>query len=214
MPRLLPPLAADFDKEVARAINLVERVEKARIALQSDIKNKKLLHYSNIETLHEFAYLRVFLAWEAFLEQTFFRYLCGYRNTVGQETIRNPSYCATLTDAENAVLGERDYVLWHNPQKVVSRAQTFFVRGRHEQVIRSNQARLELFAKVRHRIAHSQRHAKGQFDLASMALCGKRYSGSRPGRFLRDQLPTVSPPRSWLYEISTELVGLAFQIGP
>lgn len=214
MPRLLPPLAKQFEEEVLRARDLVQRLENARIALARNTSSSRILHYSHIEMLHEFAYLRIFLAWEVFLEQTFFRYLCGYRNSIGQEIMRSGVYYRTLANAENAVLGGRDYVLWHNPVYCIRRVQGFLVNSRHETVLASNQTRVEHFAHIRHRIAHSQDHAKNQFDRATMTLCGRRYSASRPGKFLRDKVPRTSPPRRWLSEISDELVGLAWQIGP
>lgn len=126
MPRQLPPLATEFGREVSRAQDLVQRLELARIALARDARSRHLLHVSKLELFYEFAFLRVFLTWEAFLEQTFLRYLCGYHHSGGQEATHSTHYYRTLADAERAVLGQHRYVLWHNPDIVVVRAQNFF----------------------------------------------------------------------------------------
>ena len=214
MPRRLPPLATSFDEEVSRAEELVRRLEAARVALIKSPDAQNLLNVANLELFYEYAFLRVFLAWEYFLQETFVRFLCGYQHSSGQETIRGGGYYRNLPDAENAVLNGRDYVLWHNPNAVVRRAQRFFATGQHEQVLSSNLMRLEHFAAVRHRIAHSQRHARDQFDVTTMALCAKRYRGSRPGRFLRENNPMTNPPTKWLSIIAQELSGMAKQITP
>lgn len=135
------------------------------------------------------------------------------QHSVGQEVMRSNRYYSSLSNAEQAIRQSRSYILWHNPNSVLTRAQTFFSNSRHEIVISSNLTRLEYFANIRHRIAHSQEHAKNQFDLTTMALCGVRYPGSRPGKFLRDQKPASSPTQRWLETISQELSRLAEQIG-
>lgn len=171
-----------------------------------------LMHASKLELLYELAFLRVFIAWENFLEQTFLRFLCGYQHSGGQESLIGAQYCPTLNAAENVVLGGRQYASWHNPNAVVIRSQQIFSKGRHETVLSSNIARLEHFAAIRHRVAHSQAHAKKQFDTATMTLSGRRYPGSRPGKFLRDLSSAHSPPQRWIKVISLELSGLAGQI--
>lgn len=212
MPRRMPPLDSAFRVEILNAEDLVTRLEAARIALASQAMTRHTLHVKKLELLYELAYLRVFLAWENFLEQSFLRFLCGYRHSGGQESILSGNYCRTLSDASATLFGNRGFALWHTPSTVVTRAQSFFANGRHEIIVSSNQARLAHFAAIRHRIAHAQDHAKFQFDQTTMALCGKRYLGSRPGVFLRDWAPSSTPPRRWIDAIAGELFSLAKQI--
>src|SRR5712672_2619521 len=40
------------------------------------------LDLNKLELLYELAYLRFFIQWEVFLEQSFLRYLCGYSSSV------------------------------------------------------------------------------------------------------------------------------------
>lgn len=208
----MPLLGRTFSREVNRALALPQAGELARTSLRPDSAAWKGLHVSRLEMLYEMAFLRIFISWEVFLEHTFYRYLCGFASQFGRANTTGCSHYRTLDAAENAVLGSRDYVLWHNPQVVIQRSREFMVNGLHEFVLSSNYSRLEDFAAIRHRIAHGQKDAKQKFDRATMDLCGRRYAGSAPGRFLRDWDKTSVPQVRWLASIGAELESLAFQI--
>lgn len=211
MPRLLPHFDHQFAHDVAAALNLISRIETLNAFSQGQAIDR--LSIGNVELSYELAFLRIFLAWELFLEDSLLRLLCGYRHSGGQEPLQpNRTYFRTLGDAERAILGGQQYKLWHNPGHVISRAQTYLQNSRYEIIIASAQARLAHFAAVRHRIAHAQSHAARQFDQATMSLAGRRYPASRPGRFLRDRIPLTQPPTRWIDAISSELVGLSRQI--
>jgi len=216
MARRLPPLAEAFGREIIRADGLVHSFEVARVLAAKSTDTKNFIHVSRVELAYELAFLRIFLAWEGFLEGTFVRFLCGYQNSSGQQRINEeniPGYYSTLADAEHGLLGGRDYMLWSNPTGVIRRSSRFFIDGTHELVISSHASRLEHIAAVRHRVVHSQSHAKEQFDAATMALCGRRYLGSRPGKFLRDRhWDSAGNLTRWFETISSELSGLARQI--
>ena len=119
-----------------------------------------------------------------------------------------------LQAAEKFALGHQDFMLWHNPARVIGRLQGYFSNGAFELVLSSAQVRLGYFSSIRHRVAHEQRHARQQFDATTMQLAGKRYAASRPGRFLRDWDKTVTPHRRWLSSIGNELANLARQLAP
>ena len=210
----MPPLADAFEGGVDRATSLAQAGEQAQIMISGFSAAVNPLHPVRLELLYEMAFLRVFIEWETFLEQSFLRYLCGYRNSVGQQTLIQGTYYRTLTVAKTAVLGGRDYKLWHNPSAVIRRSQQYFRGGLHELVLASSQTRLEWFAAVRHRIAHAQVHARTEFDNATMGINGSRYHGGRAGKFLRDRNTYVIPQARWLDTMSKELVGLARQITP
>jgi len=212
----MPGLQAAFRARVSEAMKLAEVGEVARAEAAPGSKTERDLYPARLEYLYELTYLRIFVAWEHFLEQAFLRYLCGYASKVGAAVpATGTTFQATLATAEVAVLAGRDYVLWHNPNAVTLRAQKFFASSPIETVVRSNSARLEHFAAIRHRVTHAQSDARKKFDLATMALVGKRYRGSRAGAFLRDLDPTVSPPQPpqrWVDQLGRELQNLAAQI--
>jgi hypothetical protein len=211
MPRRLPRLDGDFTREVLTAQAYVMHIEQSR-AQTAGIRSS-VITITDLEFSYELAFLRIFLGWEIFLENALSRLICGYYHSGGQEPLATGMrYYARIVDAEIAILGGRNYRLWHNPNDVIGYARRVLHRSRYELVIASAFAHLEHFAAIRHRIAHSQQHAQRQFDVATMALAGRRYPASRPGRFLRDWVPSTIPPRRWIFAVSQELSGLAVQI--
>jgi hypothetical protein len=208
----MPQLAAHFARRVSEALALAKAGDLAAAARQGDPLRDEW-HVTRVELLYELAYLRIFIEWELFLEQTFLRYLCGYLSRGGQ--IFSPvsgSFCATLQAAEGTLLAGRPFALWHDPLRIINRARQFLTNCPHESVIGSHAARLVDLAAVRHRIVHGQSDAKQKFDLATLNLAGRRYRGARPGRFLRDWDNSGTTIRRWLSALGLELGNLAQQI--
>jgi len=202
-------LAADID----RAVRLARAGELVRAAAIANPVVKRELHFSRLEYLYEVAYLQVFIRWEIFLEASFLRYICGQVSRLAAPVMQpGLTEYATIAGARVAVMAGHDYLLWHNPSKVVARVCRFLKESPHEIVILSNKARLEHFANIRHRVAHGEEDARQKFDAATIALAGGRYRGSRPGRFLRDWNQNTTPPARWLDVLSSELKNLASQI--
>jgi hypothetical protein len=203
----MPPFANQFGARVRDALELARAGELAGSAL-----GRREWPSTRIELLYEIAYLKVFVQWEVFLENTFLRYLCGYRSGHGIFAPVTMPVPATLGAAQVQVSRGRDFLLWHDPDRVISRSRTFLVQCPHENVLASHSSRLAHFSAVRHRIVHEQEDARSKFDLAAIQLAGRRYPASRPGRFLRDWDSTTVPPRRWLETLGTELRNLAAQI--
>lgn len=213
MPRVMPALEATFRARASEAIKLAEIGELAKAGAITGSQTRRNLYPSRLEALYEMAYLRIFVSWEAFLEQVFLRYLCGYRSRFGLAVpSTGTSYSSTLAAAEQAVLAGSKYVLWHNPSVVITKARKFFSNSPIEAIILSNTTRLDHLAAVRHRITHSQRHARQRFDAATMIIAGRRYKGGRPGAFLRDRDNSATPSVRWLEQLGREFQGLAGQI--
>lgn len=211
MARRLPRYDVHFTEQVQASIALVGRIELAM--LQARTSNADGLRIADVELAYELAYLRIFLAWERFLETALTRLICGYHHSNGPEPLKaNLSYFGRIADAEAAILGTRTYTLWHDPAKVVSRAERWLSNSRFALILSSAQQNLVHYAAIRHRIAHEQDDARMKFDLASMALAARRYKGARPGRLLRDWQLGANPPRRWLSVLGDDLGSYASQI--
>ncbi|CAN7361084.1 hypothetical protein [Bosea psychrotolerans] len=192
------------------SLALVQRLEAA-LALRG--QNGLLITLTDVELAYELAYLRVFVAWESFLEEAFLRLMCGYEHSAGQEPLLPGSaYHSKISDAEAALLNGRQYVLWHNVSSVIGRAAGNFRNSRFENILASAQQRLAHFGAIRHRIAHEQKDGAQKFNAATMALAGKRYRAARPGRFLRDAQANAIPQTRWMSQVCAELEALAQQI--
>jgi hypothetical protein len=119
----MPPLASVFRARAQEAARLAEIGEVARAEAKRGSMTRRELHPARLELLYEIAYLKVFVSWESFLEQVLIRYLCGYDSNVGKVRLRSgEQFRPNLDAAEKAVLGDRRYILWHNPQRVVDLA--------------------------------------------------------------------------------------------
>lgn len=213
MPRRMPPLARTLELSIAQAVDLAEAGERIRALSPLGSVVRRELRIGRIEALYETAYLRVFLLWEDFLEQSFFRYLCGYSCSTGALNLRQ-RVLPSLMVAASTVLGTKDYVPWANPNAVIDRSKKFIIGGHHELVISSNLARLEAFTAVRNRVAHRSEYARNSFDGATTLLAARRFPASSAGRFLRSVAVSVPTPERWLHHICGELKSLAFQICP
>jgi hypothetical protein len=171
-----------------------------------------------LEFLYELAYLRAFSAWEETLEAILIRSLCGFASSAGQEIPVLGAYFRTLADAEAALLAGRPFLLWHDSGKVISRCRAHVDStlpahpALQERTIASNQARLDAFAHIRHRVVHEQNDARAKFNTATLMIAGQTYREARPGKFLRDVDSTVAPPRKWLETIVLELQGMLAQM--
>jgi hypothetical protein len=208
----MPKYVSTLSQRVTEAITIAEAGDMARTMSERISPLRRAWPVSKVELLYEFSYLRFFLEWERFLEETFVRYLCGYQSVHGVCHIIRGHYFGTVIAAERAILGSRNFTLWHDPTKVITRSQKFFNNGFHEVVVNSNIARLLDLAAVRHRVVHDHNDSRTKFDQATLNFVGRRYPGSRPGRFLREWDQSVTPPRRWLETLGTELVNMARQI--
>jgi hypothetical protein len=201
-------LAAVLDRRMADALDLVRAGEKAR--MHAPDSGSSGFRISRLEFLYELAYLRMFVAWENYLEQTLYRYMCGCASPrFGQQTLTIGKYFGSLKDAETAVLAGRTYRLWHNPTEVGRIANIHVVTGRHAQIMTSAATPIQHMAALRHRIAHDQKDGALKCDTATMFFVGRRYPGARPGRFLRDW---DTPTQRWLERLRTDLLNLSRQI--
>lgn len=208
----MPQLDQAFVTEVNSALGLVRAGElvRANVAPRSALWNE--WHASRLEALYELAFLRVFVAWEAFLEESLCRYMCGYESAHFGQAVPVAAFHPKLSSAVSAILAGKSYVLWHDPNTVAARCAQHLSNSRNETVVRAAAGRLAHFSHIRNRIAHAQDDAKQKFNNATMALAGRRYPASRPGRFLRDTSLVGGVRVRWLETLLGELAGLASQI--
>jgi hypothetical protein len=204
-------MAAQVAASIDQALALAEAGEIVRVEVPLGSRAAREWRTSRIEALYEVSFLRLFLAWEDFLEESFIRYMCGFSHALGRETLVNRPP-RKIENARIAFFAGEPFVSWYNPQRVQKRLVKHVGNGLHELVLLSNQSRLEWFAAVRHRVAHGSDKAALDFRNATLSLCGRTFRGARPGRFLR----TVDPATNvrWINVIGQEFKNLASQIVP
>lgn len=100
------------------------------------------------------AFLRIFIAWEGFLEEVFVSYLLGQPSAAGKLAVRH-AIPSSEQHARDILIGTQKYVDWANPEIVRRLARLYFVNGEPiEPVISSIQNDLFDLRTVRNAAAH------------------------------------------------------------
>jgi hypothetical protein len=194
------PVIANFQEDVRKCHELLGAVRSAR------------LPFFQIELFAELSFLRMYVSWESFLEESFSRFLCGARTISGTR----PASCArprSIDHAKSLLIGlERGgrYADWSKRDTVVTRAQLFFRHGAPFAGPLTAAARdLDDMRLIRDCIAHRSRTAKDNLAKLVHRRTGAAHKYS-PGRFL---LKTVTgTPATYLELFSRTLSLTAHQI--
>ncbi len=151
------------------------------------------------DALIELAFLRAFLAWEAFLEESFILYLMGQRAPRGRAPQRfafPPTHKAALEwiKPEN-----RPYAEWTHATNVSSRAEKFFKDGRpFASVLRIQQNAFEEARKIRNAISHRSKSVRETFEHLIRDKLKTLPANLTVGGFLNTTVPGSAPPISFM----------------
>jgi len=152
----------------------------------------------HMEIVTEMAFLRAFLAWEAFLEESFILYLWGKNPPRGKP----PKPCVhppTRRVAEQLVAEGKDYADWAEVQNVIKRAERFFQDGEpYSDALRSRRSRLQDIKIVRNATVHSSSYSWEKFQILTRRELATYPPRLTVGGFLGMTVPHSSPPQSFL----------------
>lgn len=116
------------------------------------------------DSMIELAFLRGFLAWEGFLEESFLLYMLGKKPPTGRAPVRYV-LPPTRRAAHALAAGGRDYAKWDTGNDVVTLAERCFRDGRpYAGVLRGEQQMLQDVKTVRNAIAHDSTAARERFE--------------------------------------------------
>jgi hypothetical protein len=161
---------------------------------------RPLISVSRRDSITEMAFLRAFLAWEVFIEESFILYLAGQTAPRGRAP-RRYAFPPNLRAAREWVIPEgRPYARWTAAGEVSRRAERFFRLGHpFAAVLSANQSLLDETRTIRNAIAHKSTSAREKFE----ALAREKLGGVLPpkltvGAFLETTAPGRTPPTSLL----------------
>jgi hypothetical protein len=164
--------------------------------------------------LLELAFLRVFLAWEAFLEESFILYLLG---RAGPKHFL-PNRLATPPTRKSAILlttGGLRYVDWADADQVRKRAARFFKNGRpYEKAICIRIGILENMHVLRNALVHRSHHSQTSFQALVRDKLGSFPHGMTVGLFLECTVPSSNPPVSFFELYASHVSAAAQRIVP
>ncbi len=192
---------ADFNHHVRQSSLLLESARARGIP------------FFQLEQIAELSFLRLHLAWERFLEESFARYMCGARSITGFR----PRCYATPRNLEHArrflMMGLQRiprYADWAKRELVIWRANTVFKDGRpFASPLRAGARDLDDMATIRNCIAHSSEYARQQFQKLVHRRVGVAYTFGA-GRFLLRRTPNAAD--NFLSFFSARILLVAEQI--
>lgn len=165
------------------------------------------------DSLIELAFLRGFLAWESFLEESFVLYLLG-KNAPRGRPPRRFAMPPTRSAAQLFVAEGREHTKW-DVASASNRAERFFAGGRpFAGPLRSNQSHLSDAGTIRNAVAHKTPRAREKFEALVRRELGALPPNMTVGGFLNTTKPSSIPLLSYLefYLDRTEFI--AKQIVP
>lgn len=170
------------------------------------------LSRSRRDSLIELAFLRSFLAWEGFIEDSFILYMLGKLPPKGKAPVRFV-LPPTRPAAHTLAAGGRAYAKWDDSQDVVSLAERFFRGGvPYAGVLRSKQQLLQDVKTIRNACAHDSTSAREKFE----GLVRRELTVLPPkltvGGFLDTTNPKAATPASFFEFYLGQLEGLAERI--
>jgi len=214
MPRQRPDLVLrDFDQGISQSQHLAAAAHVWILPTYGPSNPKFTTKHQNM--LIELAFLKCFLAWERFLEESFILYLMGKkspRRFAPKRFIEPP----TREYAIQLVLPEgRQYANWDDPETVQSRAQRFFIKGGpYKSVLSANAYLFKELRVIRNAMVHHSSSSQGKFQGLVRQKIGALPLKMNVGTFLSTTQPNSNPPISFLDDYLNRMICAAKQIVP
>jgi hypothetical protein len=203
--------------DLTRNLNETEKLAAAAhqwisVSFPTGVTRFSLRHREIVTGL---AFFQAFLAWEAFLDESFTLYLWGKRPPTGRPP-RRLYMPATRNEATRLIVGERSYTDWTKISELQHRAKIYFKSGEPYKSAFTGQK--EIFTEmsdIRNAIAHSSSHAKEKFkEVVRKHLRGAYPPNLTVGGFLAMTKPMSSPPESFLEHYLNTVLLIAEKIVP
>ncbi len=140
------------------------------------------------------AFLRIFIAWETFLESSFLYYMTGEPSCTGNNITRFVSPIDIL-HANKLLIGTQKYVDWSNPDIIKRLSKLYFHTGfPYDTYIGSIQEDLTDLKTVRNAAAHLTSTTSQQLDGLSSRKLRRQVRNISVAQFVLSLEPSINPP--------------------
>lgn len=147
-----------YRASIAEANNFIS------IAFRRNRSRRYILSVNEREFITDSAYLRIFIAWETFLESSFINYMLGDLSILGN-AITCHALPTSVDHAHKMIIGTQKYVDWSNPEIVRRLCNLYFAAGNpFDTFISSISADLFDLKTIRNAAAHLTSTTRGQLD--------------------------------------------------
>jgi len=164
----------EFRQQIKRSFELIKSMNKARSSFLR----------GQVYTIYELSFLRIFLAWEWFIENTFVSYMLGKKTDKGY----SPKLYVKPLDrnhAYNFVKEGRDYADWLSPDVVIRKARLFFRDGEpYRDALMSIIGDIQDMKTLRNSIVHMSAGPREKFETLVRNKLGYVKTPTTPGEFL------------------------------
>jgi hypothetical protein len=166
------------------------------------------------DSIVELAFFKAFLAWEAFLEETFVLYIMGYIPPKGPSPKRY-YFPPNRAMVEEWLAEGKEYTKWASSSEVATRAGRHFENGfPFTAVLNSNQVALSDAKTIRNMIAHESASAQLKFENIVRRKLTALPPNTTVGSFLGTTMPAATPLISFFEFYISQFENCAQQIVP
>lgn len=147
------------------------------------------LSRKQVYMIFELSLLKIFVAWELLLEDSFIRYLAGGKSDSGYGPKRY-ARPRNLKHAREIVEEGREYADWSSLDVVIRKAEMYFVNGEpFRGVLRSVMTNIQDLKTIRNAIVHMSSYSRTKFRTLVRSKLGHAPKGIVPGRLLSMTIP-------------------------
>lgn len=169
---------ANFRQDVIKVNGYID------LAYEQDDTSNNIRTTDEIEFLVTSAFLKLFIAWEGFLERTFISYLTGEESLDGNQVVR---YASPVDEshAHRILIGTQKYVDWAN-NEIVNRIAGLYFENAEPYLTALNSIARDLsdLRVIRNASAHISSTTQTKLDAVASRVLGTQVSNIRVADFI------------------------------
>ena len=188
----IPEIFTVLEKQCDDSLKIIDTVNKPEY-LETD--EKKTIR----DLVVMQAFMRVFNAWEQFLENSTKAYALGEKSLLGYSP---PKYVNPLDEdhADRLIKGTNTYPDWTDAEKVLKIETAFFENGEpYTTALNGFSSKYKEIKKVRNEIAHNSKNSKDEFDTLVRNVLRASAVGISVTDFLLSRKHRTDPYFYWSY---------------
>jgi hypothetical protein len=159
--------------------SIVEANGFVALAFQQDAAGAYLLPASQRDFITDSAFLKMFIAWETFMENIVINYMLGEPSINGTAVVRYVQPVDSV-HAHKMIIGTQKYMDWSNPELVQRICNNYFVTGNHIDTFLGSIYRDLIDLKtIRNAAAHLSTTTGKHLDSLASRLLGSTQSNTK-----------------------------------